>query len=76
MPNFYVSYPTAGQVTVCVAAENKADAIERGWDLLDHPEATREWEAMSHITQGSVFCGPLNSVYAEETDDEPFEVTS
>lgn len=70
--NYYVTYPVAGQVTVCVSADSEEEAIEAGYDLVTHPEAMMEWDAMEHIIEGNVFCGSINSIDVEETDDEAF----
>lgn len=75
MPNYYVTYPVVGEITVCVQADSERDAIDKGIDLVD-TEAAKDfftWEAVEHAVRGNVFYGPTAHASADETDDDPFE---
>ena len=71
---WYISYPTAGRVTVYVdedAASNEEEAIESGWDLVNDVESDYTWEAMPYIIKGNFFYGDLNEIEVEhEYEDE------
>jgi len=66
MTQYWVSYPIAGRVSVSVEADSVNEAIEKGWDLTDKPEADVYWEPLEHIVTGNVFHGDTNEISVDE----------
>lgn len=63
-----VRVPIAGYAVVSVTADSEADAEKKALEVvtLEHIE---EWEGLRNIVRGNVFCGPLNSIEADEVPE-------
>lgn len=67
MKTYSVAIPVTGVLYVTVDADSEEDAIEKSKHIeYDKKEHDFEWERVSHICEGNVFCGMLNSIEAQE----------